>query len=60
MKNNKIIAIIAAIAVLLTAVVCVLVGLFITIAAGTPAGATVVVVNIVVYALFSLVGLVRK
>lgn len=41
-------------------VVCVLVGLFITIAAGTPAGATVVAVNIVVYALFSIVGLVRK
>ena len=41
-------------------VVCVLVGLFVTIAAGTPAGATVVAVNIVVYALFALFGLVRK
>ena len=40
--------------------VCFIMGLFITIAAGTPAGATVVVVNIVAYALFSLVGLVRK
>ncbi|MBE6607088.1 MAG: metal ABC transporter permease [Ruminococcaceae bacterium] len=41
-------------------VVCVLVGLFITIAAGTPAGATVVAVNIAIYAVFSFVGLVRK
>ena len=44
----------------LISVVCVLVGLFITIVAGTPAGATVVAVNIVVYAVFSIVGLVRK
>lgn len=41
-------------------VVCVLVGLLITIMAGTPAGATIVSVNIVLYALLSLVGLVKK
>ncbi len=41
-------------------VFCVLVGLFITIMAGTPAGATIVAVNIAVYAIFSLLGLVRR
>ena len=55
-KSFKSVTICAAI----ISVVCVLVGLFITIAAGTPAGATVVAVNIVAYALFTLVGLVRK
>lgn len=38
-------------------VLCVLVGLLITIMASTPAGATIVAVNIVVYAIFSLVGI---
>ena len=55
-KSFKSVTICAAI----ISVVCVLVGLFITIAAGTPAGATVVAVNIVAYALFTLFGLVRK
>ena len=41
-------------------VFCVLVGLFITIMAGTPAGATIVAVNIALYAVFSLLGLVRR
>lgn len=41
-------------------VVCVLIGLFITIMAGTPAGATVVSVNIVLYLILSLVGLVKR
>ena len=41
-------------------VFCVLVGLLITIMASTPAGATVVAVNIVVYLVFSLIGLVKK
>ena len=41
-------------------VFCVLTGLFITIIAGTPAGATIVAVNIAVYFVFSLVGLVRR
>lgn len=41
-------------------VFCVLAGLFITIIAGTPAGATIVAVNIAVYFVFSLVGLVRR
>ncbi len=41
-------------------VFCVLVGLLITIMASTPAGATIVAVNIAVYAIFSLVGLVRR
>ena len=41
-------------------VVCVLIGLFITIMAGTPAGATVVSVNIVLYLILSLVGLAKR
>ena len=41
-------------------VFCVLVGLFITIMAGTPAGATIVMVNIAVYAIFSVLGLIRR
>ncbi len=41
-------------------VFCVTLGLLITIMTGTPAGATIVAVNIAVYAIFSLVGLVRR
>lgn len=55
-KSFKSVTICAAI----VSVFCVLVGLLITIMASTPAGATVVAVNIVVYLVFSLVGLVKK
>ncbi len=42
-------------------VICVLIGLLITIVAGTPAGATVVAVNIAAYGLFTLAGfIIRK
>lgn len=41
-------------------VFCVFVGLIITIMASTPAGATIVAVNIAVFALFSLLGLARR
>ncbi|MBE6619051.1 MAG: metal ABC transporter permease [Ruminococcaceae bacterium] len=41
-------------------VFCVLVGLLITIMASTPAGATIVAVNIAVYAIFSLLGAVIR
>ncbi len=41
-------------------VFCVALGLLITILASTPAGATIVSVNIVVYAIFSLLGLCRR
>ena len=55
-KSFKSVTICAAI----VSVFCVLVGLLITIMASTPAGATVVAVNIVVYLVFSLIGLVKK
>lgn len=55
-KSFKSVTICAAI----VSVFCVLVGLLITIMASTPAGATVVAVNIVVYLIFSLIGLVKK
>lgn len=44
----------------IVSVFCVLVGLLITIMASTPAGATIVAVNIAVYLVFSLVGLIKR
>ena len=41
-------------------VICVLIGLFVTVMLGTPAGATIVTVNIATYLVFSLIGLARR
>ncbi len=55
-KSFKSVTICAAI----VSVVCALIGLFTSILAGTPVGSTIVAANIVVFAIFSLLGAVTK